>query len=134
MVRCMDSGSGNEQRAVPGERATLTLTSSHILQDVSWASSPRAPSKGPGLQHFSSEDEEGEGEPVWPTSIWNHSSAPGTASKSSLPGLLLRGHSSKGVLAQSSVSGQQSIIDFQSVCGKRRWIVQKSCVFGFEMH
>lgn len=111
MVRCMDSGSGNEQRAVPGERATLTLTSSHILQDISWASSPRAPSKGPGLQHFSSEDEEGEGEPVWPTSIWHHSSAPGTASKSSLPGTsasrsLKRGRAGSELCQWSTVHNQ----------------------------
>lgn len=35
----MDSGSGNGQEAVPGEMATLTLMTSHSLQDVSWASS-----------------------------------------------------------------------------------------------
>lgn len=39
-VMHMDSSARNGRRAVPGERATLTLMSSYILQDVSWALSP----------------------------------------------------------------------------------------------
>lgn len=50
------------------------------------------------------------------------------------PGLLLHTHPSEGELAQSSSSGRQFIINFQSAEGRRRRIVPKSLVFGFEIH
>nr|XP_012614818.1 uncharacterized protein LOC105868446 [Microcebus murinus] len=106
----MDSRSGNGQGAGPGDRATPTPGTCHTLQDVSRVSSqPGHPAAAwPGVLQLRGG---GEGEPVRPGKIWNHASAPGTASRPSLPGSLPHGQSSQG--------GHQLIIDFQGMMKPR---------------